>query len=204
VAVRFASSSRVKNDLPRYSNFWDGTTIYSPFTATGSYDALASYTVPSGGVSTITFAGLPTGGQYTHLQLRVSTITSVGGSIIRLRINGDSSANYVRHVFYGGGGSASAGSETGMTVGRIFGDAVGTSTTAPTGIVLDLLDYASVNKNKVWRLLSGSDQNGSGEIQFYSGMLVGSSASAVNSLQLTLNSGNFSQHSQFALYGIRG
>lgn len=204
MAIRFGVSSTVKNRLPKYSNFWDGTAVFSPFTATGSYDALASYTVPSGGVSTIEFAGIPTGGQYTHLQLRVSTITSVGGSIIQLRINGDSSANYVRHVLYGAGGSASAGSQTGMTVTRIFGDAVGTSTTAPTGVVLDLLDYASVNKNKVWRVLSGSDQNGSGEIQLYSGMLVGSSASAVNSLQLTLNSGNFSQHSQFALYGIRG
>jgi len=48
----------------------------NPFTPTGSYDALASYTVPSGGASTITFAGIPTGGQYTHLQLRVSGLYS--------------------------------------------------------------------------------------------------------------------------------
>ena len=39
------------------------------FSLVGNYDALATVTVPSGGLSSITFAGIPTTG-YSHLQIR--------------------------------------------------------------------------------------------------------------------------------------
>ena len=43
--------------------------LIPPYSPTGSYDALAVYTVPSGGASSIIFAGIPQSG-YQHLQLR--------------------------------------------------------------------------------------------------------------------------------------
>lgn len=205
MAVRFASSSRVKNDLPRYSNFWDGTTVFSPFTATGSYDALAVYTVPSGGLSTITFAGIPTGGQYQHLQIRWLARSTVSGSedSTALRFNGDSGSNYAFHFLFGNGSSANASATTSDT--RIYPWATPASSFLASSFgvnVIDILDYASTSKNKTTKALAGYDDNSTGgRIAFASGLWM--NTSAINSITIT-NSANFAQHSQFALYGIRG
>jgi hypothetical protein len=212
VAVRFASSSRVKNDLPRYSNFWDGTTIYSPFTATGSYDALASYTVPAGGVSSITFSGIPTGGQYAHLQIRGIAQTNrgtFGRDLVNLQLNNDTGANYSWHVLNGDGSSAGAGGST--STNEIRTGATGT-TTAGSGFfgaqVVDILDYANTSKFKTVRNLGGNDVNGTvggagGEVILTSGSW--RNTNAVTSLTFYPAVGStFSQYTQFALYGIRG
>jgi hypothetical protein len=209
VAVRFASSSRVKNDLPRYSNFWDGTTVFSPFTATGSYDALASYTVPSGGVSTITFAGLPTGGQYQHLQIRailktVANSNSDGNGI--WRVNGDTGSNYSYHELQGNGSSASAGgagSISAFTLGYTTGSGAGTSNIF-AAYIFDILDYASTVKNKTVRHIDGYDLNGAeGSIWFRSDAWY-NAASAINSITFSNTTNNFAQYSQISVYGIRG
>ena len=62
----------------------------------GAYDALATVTVGSGGVSSITFAGIPTG--YKHLQIRqIAKSTNTGGYIL-LRPNNDSTyTNFYWH-----------------------------------------------------------------------------------------------------------
>jgi hypothetical protein len=205
VAVRFASSSRVKNDLPRYSNFWDGTTIFSPFTATGSYDALATYTVPAGGVSEIIFAGIPTGGQYSHLQIRglVRTTAAVSFDAIGLRFNGDTSSVYTLHTLFGNGSSATAFAST-PTTEAYLDKGAGASLTSSifAGIVCDILDYSSTTKFKTTRSLGGADANGSGVIHLTSGLF--RSTNPINSLRLfSTQSGNFAQYSQFSLYGVR-
>lgn len=198
MAVRFASSSRVKNDLPRYSNFWDGTTVYSPWNNTGSYDALATYTVPSGGIATITFAGLPTGGQYSHLQIRGSFSNS-SGSVIRGRFNSDSGNNYSRHYVYGDGSSAVGGADANFDYAT-FGYNAGTTANYSASVV-DILDYAATTKNKTVRTLTGSDNNGSGLIVLYSSGWY--NTSAINSITITSTGGNFTQHSQFSVYGVK-
>jgi hypothetical protein len=196
VAVRFASSSRVKNDLPRYSNFWDGTTIYSPFTATGSYDALATYTVPAGGVSSITFAGIPTSGQYSHLQIRFIYETGDWGT---LRFNGDTTtSNYRGHQLTGNGSTASS-----LTSANVIYEPYssnGGSRNCYAGVI-DILDYSSTVKNKVTRSLEGTDINGSGFIYLTSGLWM--STAAVNSISMTRNATNWAENSQFALYGVK-
>ena len=68
---------------------------------TGSYDALAVYTVPSGGASSITFAGIPQSG-YQHLQLRmfaksVNTLAN-DTNAINLKINNDTGKIGRAHV----------------------------------------------------------------------------------------------------------
>jgi hypothetical protein len=195
VAVRFASSSRVKNDLPRYSNFWDGTTVFSPFTATGSYDALASYTVPSGGASTITFAGLPTGGQYQHLQIRGIGIGSTTDDIV-MKINTNTGVK--THWLLGDGSSAS-GTVNNTTANGVYISNNGIVTTYPTPFVLDLLDYTNTNKYKTLKNLAGRDANGSGRVWLSSSLF--DTTDAITSITLT---SSFGQYSQFALYGVRG
>jgi len=162
----------------------------------GAYDALASVTVPSGGVASVNFAAIPT--EYKHLQIRVTQLNSTTASTI-LRINGDSGSNYSRHYLYGSGsvaGSAGVGSQTGIPV--VYNES---TTYAAVGII-DILDYRSVIKNKTVRSLEGYDANGSGYLFFYSGSWMNSS-SAITSLTLSPDGGTFNQFSSFALYGVK-
>jgi hypothetical protein len=206
VAVRFASSSRVKNDLPRYSNFWDGTTVFTPFTVAGSYDALAVYTVGSGGISNIEFTGIPTGGQYTHLQIRgiVRSNRSAVEDQIRMQFNTDTGSNYAWHWLIGDGSSASAQNGTSTASPWAIESAGNTATASAYGaFVVDILDYASISKNKTVRGLSGYDGNGNGTVILGSNLWL--NTSAINSIKLSpIFGSSINQYSQFALYGIRG
>jgi hypothetical protein len=66
--------------------------------------------------------------------------------------------------------------------------------------IVDILDYASTNKFKVMRALSGGDCNGSGEVHLMSGAW--NSNTAISSLLIASGTGNFAAHSRIDLYGI--
>ena len=197
MAIRFGVSSTVKNRLPRYSNFWDGTAVYSPFSPTGSYDALATYTVGAGGVSSIEFAGLPTGGQYTHLQIRaIAKATASGGATGLWFVNSDTTqSNYYSHFLVGNGSSVSAAAYNNPYSWSY-------SDSAFAGLVIDILDYASTSKYKTIRTLRGWDNNGSGNISLESGLW--KNTNAINTFKFQMDSGNLAQYSQFSLYGVKG
>lgn len=174
----------------------------------GAYDALATVTVPSGGVSSVTFSGIPTG--YKHLELRMFAQTNratYGTDYSLMRINGDSGSNYSRHYLYGDGSSVGAG---GTTSGNYAMAPVTGTTTASnfSASIISFLDYASTNKNKTIRALTGDDVNGTvagygGELYLLSSSWLNSS-SAISSITFTVNSGGiFTQYSSFALYGIK-
>jgi hypothetical protein len=168
------------------------------FTLTGSYDALASVTVPSGGLSSVTFAGIPTG--YSHLQIRgINGQTYSTTKEILISFNGDNGTNYTTHQLYGNGSSAGAYSNTGITQTYV-GQSVGTANYFGA-TVIDILDYANTNKNKTARMLWGWDANGSGQIFLSSGLWL--NTSAITSITLAQNSGNMAQYSSFALYGVK-
>ena len=173
---------------------------------TGSYDALATVTVPSGGASSITFSAIPQTG-YKHLQIRgIAADTGTGLFDITMRFNGDSTSNYAGHQLNGNGSSASASTLGGTPpVSTMYpfyttGTAGGTSSIFGA-MVLDILDYSSVNKNKTWRSLSGSDSNGSGLILLRSGLWMNSS-SAINTITFSPTN-SFAQYSSFTLYGVK-
>jgi hypothetical protein len=67
--------------------------------------------------------------------------------------------------------------------------------------VLDVLDASNTNKYKTVRALDGVDTNGAGTIEFMSSLWM--NTAAITAMTLTLNSGNFSQYSHFALYGVK-
>jgi hypothetical protein len=203
VAIRFGVSSTVKNRLPRYSNFWDGTAVYSPFTPTGSYDALATYTVGAGGISNIEFAGIPN--TYSHLQIRVNarTTTSTSYDALALQFNNDTSSVYTLHTLYGNGSSVTAFAST-PTTEAYLDKAAGASLSSNifAGIICDVLDYSSANKFKTTRSLGGVDANGSGVLHFTSGLW--RNASAINSLKIySVNGGNLAQYTNISLYGVK-
>jgi hypothetical protein len=171
--------------------------------AVGSYDSLATITVPSGGLTSLTFASIPTG--YQHLQLRGIALSTLAGGVVNANYNNDTGANYARHRLVGAGGNPpNAFGATGQTTFSIFGDLTGTAATpSPAGIIMDILDYAKTNKLKTTRILSGADRNGSGEIELISSLW--NNTNAINQITLTISGSvsTFAQNTQFALYGVK-
>ena len=114
-----------------------------------------------------------------------------------------STSNYRSHFLYGDGSSAGAG-DYGTGASFLY---LGNSTTTSSifaNIIIDILDYTSVNKNKTIRHFFGEDMNGSGKAEFFSGSWLNSST-AINAINFTINGGSTTivQYSQFALYGIK-
>lgn len=179
----------------------------------GAYDALSTVTVPSGGLASITFAGIPQG--YKHLQIRsISRVTSSAagstasyGASALLRFNSDSGSNYWWHYVLGDGSSASAGNSGSATTSLYVSDMAGpwATQTANTfsGAVVDILDYASTTKNKTLRALTGQDRNGYGRVILNSGSWSNSTIQAINSITMTTDGTAFAEYSQFTLYGVK-
>ena len=155
-------------------------------------------TVTASASSSITFTSIAA--DWAHLQIRFSTITSTGTSI-QLASNISTGTN--SHQLGGDGSDDFANNSAVGTYGLYVPSDTGTGTggTAPAVAVIDLLDYQNTNKNKTVRSLYGCDANGSGVVEMTSGFW--NSTTAISSLTLTPNSGNFTSGS-FALYGIKG
>ena len=172
-------------------------------TDTGAMFPLQVVTVGPAGASSIDFTNIPN--TYTHLQVRILARTNVAsaGSYMQMTFNG-ATTNMKAHYLDGNGSSASAAWEdTGSAIN--FGSITGNSATSGIfgAAIIDILDYANTNKNKVTRHLDGNDRNGAGNITFRSGLWI--STSAISSLKITPGSGTgFVEYSQFALYGIKG
>jgi hypothetical protein len=167
----------------------------------GSYESIATVTVGGGGSASATFSSIPA--TYTHLQIRM-LVRGASGSDINIygQYNSDTGSNYRTHALYGTGSSAAAYASNQQTI-ILAGRATGSSNTASAfGVcVLDILDYANTNKYTTSRNLTGWDGNGSGQIWFESGLWL--NTAAVTSITLT-GDASFAEHSQFALYGIKG
>lgn len=173
------------------------------YTITGNYDALSTVTVPSGGLSSITFAGIPTTG-YTHLQVRGIYRYTTALDILGMQLNDDTAANYSSHKIIGSGSSASAGaasSASNMDLGYMMN-----SSTGYGAAVIDLLDYTNTTKAKTVRALSGTDLNGSGYVTLNSSAWYNNTSSvypAINSIKIYPAAGTFAEYTQFALYGVK-
>jgi len=168
--------------------------------AVGDYESIQTVTVGAGGSSSIAFTSIPS--TYKHLQIRVSALTAASGKVMVARFNSDTTASYTWHFLNGQGTTASAGNATGNTYARFFGQNIGTNTTNPSVSIIDILDYTNTNKNKTVRALSGSDNNGSGEVALESSLWIKTNAISAVTILLT-DSSNFSQYSSFALYGVK-
>ena len=174
-----------------------GILASSTSTIVGNFESIATSN-PSG-VNTITFSSIPS--TYTHLQVRMSMIGASGGSLIVANFNSDTGANYTWHEVQGNGSAVAGYNGTGNSYSRWFGRNVGTSSTAPTAIVADILDYAKTNKYKTVRDLAGMDANGSGEVCLSSSLWL--NTAAINSITIKTHDGvNFASGTRIALYGV--
>ena len=189
--------------------FGFGTVTTAPFSLTGSYDALATVIVPSGGVSTITFAGIPTG--YKHLQLLTYAQTNRTDYDIAnwgIQFNGDSGSNYSRHSTYLFS-TLSSDNVTSQT--RIIQAGAGASSSTTSNVfgasVIDIFDYSSVTKNKTIRSLGGANSNYTssyfGIISSASGAWYNAST-AINTITCFPIEGTlWNAESRFELYGVK-
>ena len=184
----------------------------------GSFESIATYTVGSGGESTITFSSIPQ--TFMHLQIRGILQGSRPGPVPSgygtLRFNNDTGLNYIDHIL---------GTSINNTPPNLYAATEGLGTflylSAIPGVAAapffgifttEILDYRSTNKNKVLRTVEGIETNAStingynaSSVSFKSGLWV-NSASAVTSITIeALGTGSpFKQYSQLALYGIKG
>jgi hypothetical protein len=178
--------------------------VGTPPAPPNSYESIATTLVGSGGTSTITFSSIPS--TFKHLQIRFNARTSFAGNeAFYFKYNSDSSSSYTDHYIFGNGSTAGAvgatAASTGSTIFRPAGSTAG-SNVFGVGIV-DILDYENTNKNKTIRNLGGLDTNGAGTIFLNSGLWI--NTAAINRIDITsANSATIQQHSQFALYGIKG
>jgi hypothetical protein len=177
---------------------------------TNSYESIATTTVGSGGQSTVTFSSIPSG--FTHLQIRGILRNTAGTSSSKdlfMNFNSDTGANYRAYKILFGDGADATAAASGTSPAAL--DKIANANFLDDGNtasiygawICDILDYRNTNKYKVTRSLNGQDLNGSGRINFFSGLWM--STSAITSIDLTVEGGNnFKQYTQFALYGIKG
>jgi hypothetical protein len=175
----------------------------NPAILSGSYESIATAT-PAGS-STFTFSSIPS--TYQHLQIRYTArdARAIGINSFNMQFNGDTGSNYMRgHILYGDGATAAASVLTTSFTSILVGyEAAASAATNTFGVgVIDILDYANTNKNKTTRTLCGTDLNGSGEVDFMSGLWM--STAAISSITLIVGtSANWSTGTSFALYGIK-
>lgn len=191
MGIRNLSTASISTGIKR-SKFWDQTAELS------DYESIATQVVGSGGASTITFSSIPS--TYKHLQLRYNSLYVTSGSsdtFLTARFNSDTASNYFSHYILGDGSTPGAGN-SGSATNCWFGVSTYGNTGVFQGNIIDILDYASTSKYKTIRVFSGSDRNGSGVVVLASALW--KNTAAMNSIVI---SGNISQHSHFALYGIK-
>lgn len=171
----------------------------------GAFDALATTTVGSTSVASITFHGIPQG--YKHLQIRGIGRTDFAQTDANfdIQFNGDTGSNYSGHyLFSNGTGSPVTSGGGGNTQINMYR---GTGATSASGVlgagICNILDYSSSTKNKTVRTLTGHDQNMAytGYIFMFSGAW--NNTSPITSIKIIPSNGNIGQYSQFALYGVK-
>jgi hypothetical protein len=168
----------------------------------GDFESIATVTVGSGGAANIEFTSIP--GTYQHLQIRMISRLAAGTlPSVSLEFNDSSASSYAYHILRGSGSAASAEAGTSQTSAMCVTSAGGAQTASVfSGVVTDILDYASTTKNTTVRTLSGADFNGTGWIDMWSALWA--NTAAVTKIRI-FHSGasNFSQHTTAALYGVK-
>jgi hypothetical protein len=176
---------------------------------TNSYESIATVNVGSGGQSSAVFTSIPS--TYKHLQIRGIARTNRGGvdlENISMAFNSDGisgNTNYSVHALDGDGSSASAfaiNSFTRQIPALITSSGAGANMFG--AFVIDILDYANVNKNTTVRSLNGSDINGGGSIRLTSSVYLNTAAISTITMAFSAAGTSFLEYSSIALYGIKG
>jgi hypothetical protein len=159
-----------------------------------TYEPIATTTLGSA-ASSITFSTIPA--TYTDLRISFTPAGGSGANSVFVQFNSDTGTNYSRTALYGDGATATSARNT--TQARIT-YAAAMQATYPEFFTLDVFSYAG-STYKTCLGTQSSDANGSG----YTASIVGlwRSTSAITSLSLNNNGGNFATGTTATLYGIK-
>lgn len=142
---------------------------------------------------------------YKHLQIRCVAVETAGGGIdsMVMRFNGDSGANYAWHGLQGINSSpgAIAGSLS-STPYIAFMNGDGSANLRFSPIIIDILDFASTNKTKASRSISGAIGAVDKGVTLKSTLW--NNTAAITSIALSGASGNLDIGSRFSLYASKG
>ena len=168
-----------------------------------TYVAIATVTVGSGGAANIEFTSIP--GTYTDLVVKLSTRTNQasGPDYVYLQFNGNTSTSNYQGIFLRGNGSTTASSSN-TAEGKIRAAITTTSgETASTfsNCEIYIPNYTSSN-NKSTSSDWVPENNATAT---FMGITAGlwTQTSVITSINLTLGSGSFTQHSTATLFGIK-
>ena len=170
-----------------------------------TYQLISSVTVGSGGASSIDFTSIPT--TYTDLCLKISSRCSASTTdqLINLTFNGSTSGYSTRELL--GNGSVGVASLSWSSAAQIYlFQQSGATATANTFGTIDayIPNYAGSNYKSV--SCDGAAENNASSntnrIDSISASLW-ANTSAITSITLTSQSGNFVQYSTAYLYGIK-
>ena len=169
---------------------------------------IASNTVGSGGISSVTFSSIPS--TYTDLKLVCSsrtTLATVTDNYLNMNFNGDSGSNYSVRAVYGNGATAQSNSFSAQTNGYVYQDeAAGATANTFSNIEVYITNYAGSTaksySNDGVAESNTANATGSRWDALQAGLWSGTAA--ITSLALTAGgSANFVQYSSFYLYGIK-
>lgn len=164
---------------------------------------IASYTVPAGGTSTVTFNGIP--GDFTHLKC-VTSIRDNSASVrnwCQIRFNNDSSSStYSERIFYTTNGTSASSSANANGNELSWMGINGNNSTSSTfgSAVMDIAYYAT-NKYKVGTMQYVSENNGA-EVGLGTNCFVWKTTSSITRVDFMSPSSTFLENSTFILYGI--
>lgn len=192
MAISRFSTSSVAQGLPKYQKLWDGVSAV----ATGAYESISSVLVGAGGAASVSFTSIPQ--TYKHLQIRAFL---KGASTGRGSITINSGSFAINHQLFSDG--TGAGSSPASTFNWPLNFSATTNIFGPN--IIDLLDYTSSSKTRLFRVFNGTEYNtgaGGGSVFLMSSLDL--STTATNTITLTPSSGNWSQYTRVSLYGIKG
>jgi len=165
--------------------------------ASGAYDLLSTYTVPSTSSSTISLTNIDQG--YKHLQVRIANSNSSGtGASFTVQFNSVSSSQYNNHHLQNYDGTVGTGWQGSQS--SVF--YINNGFAASSGCVMDILDYSSSVKNTTVRALSFQNSGSNKVVWLHSGLW--ENTSAVSSMQLTPSFGSAGTGTRVSIYGIKG
>lgn len=178
--------------------------------ATSAFDLLETTTL-STTTTSVTFSNLNNyASSYKHLQIRVgcrTTNTTNSSERMNARFNGVTSGSYAWHFLGSINGAAIVSEDSSSVTAMAVGESPrGDQSQMRAYSIIDILDFASTNKNKITRSLSGyvgQDTLNQGAVRLGSGLFV--NTSAITSVTLFDDGGyDFESGSIFSLYGLKG
>ena len=155
-----------------------------------TYTPIATQTLGSAAAS-VTFSSIPS--TYTDLII-VCNIIRTTGADVEFQLNSDTGSNYSFTYIYGDGSTAASGRASSQTKGN----AGYSSSTNPMTLIIQAQNYSNTTTFKTL-LVRNSPASSvvSSIVNLYR------STSAISSIVLTPNAGNFNTNSVFTIYGIK-